>query len=375
MKILFTGGGTGGHFYPIIAVAEKINELAEKEKVLKTALYFVSDSPYDKQALFENDIEYREVTTGKLRRYFSLKNFSDLFKTFFGVLRAIGILFVIYPDVVFSKGGYASFPSVLAARILRIPVVIHESDSVPGRVSLWSAKFAERIAVSYQDAVKFFSKEKTAWTGQPIRKALREPAKEGAYEYLKLDSAVPVIFILGGSSGAVTINDAVLEILPTLCDNYQIIHQTGKMNFEEVQLRAKFALENHPYPERYMPFPFLDPLAMKMSAGAAALVISRAGSTIFEIASWGTPSIIIPIKREVSHDQTDNAFAYARAGACSVVEETNLTPHVLLQEIDDILLDPEKSKIMAEAAKVFSRGDAAETIAREIVNIALSHEK
>lgn len=375
MKILFTGGGTGGHFYPIIAIAEKINELAEKEKVLKTALYFVSDSPYDKRALFENDIEYREVSTGKLRRYFSPKNFSDLFKTFFGVLRAIAVMFAVYPDVVFSKGGYASFPSLVAARILRIPVVIHESDSVPGRVSLWSSKFASRIAVSYQDAVKFFPKEKTAWTGQPIRKAIREPAKEGAYEYLKLDPTVPVLFILGGSSGAVAINDAILGILPDLCDKYQIIHQTGKMNFEEVELRAKFALENHPYPERYMPFAFLDPLAMKMSAGAASLVISRAGSTIFEIASWGVPSIIIPISREVSHDQTDNAFAYARAGACSVVEESNLTPHVLLQEIDTILLDEEKSKTMTQAARVFSRGDAAETIAREIIDIALSHEK
>jgi UDP-N-acetylglucosamine--N-acetylmuramyl-(pentapeptide) pyrophosphoryl-undecaprenol N-acetylglucosamine transferase len=375
MKILFTGGGTGGHFYPIIAVAEKINQIADKEKILKTELFFMSDTPYDKEALFENGITFEEVATGKLRRYFSLKNFSDLFKTGFGVLRGLVLMFSIYPDVVFSKGGYAAFPALLAARVLGIPVIIHESDSTPGRVSKWSAKFAKRIAVSYEEAAGFFPKEKVAWTGQPIRQEIREKAMEGAYEYLRLDPSIPVLFIIGGSSGAQVINDAILSILPDLCDQYQIIHQTGTKNFQSMQINAGVALEHHMYRERYIPFGFLNPLAMKMAAGAATLVISRAGSTIFEIAAWGVPSIIIPIGEDVSHDQKKNAFSYARAGACIVVEEANLTPHVLLQEIDKIVSDDDRRKELAAAAKAFSRGDAAETIAREVVALALEHEK
>src|SRR3989344_502798 len=122
MKIVFTGGGTGGHFYPIIAVAERVNQIIDEEKILKAKLYYISDSPYDKEMLFENGLLYEEVKTGKMRTYFSLKNFSDIFKTFFGVINATFKMFSIYPDIVFGKGGYASFPTILAARILRIPV-------------------------------------------------------------------------------------------------------------------------------------------------------------------------------------------------------------------------------------------------------------
>src|SRR3990167_871131 len=169
MKIVFTGGGTGGHFYPIIAVAQRINQIIDHENILGAKLYYVSDSPYDKEMLFENGLLYEQINTGNMRTYFSLKNFSDIFKTFFGVINAIFKMFSIYPDVVFGKGGYASFPTILAARILRIPVLIHESDSVPGRVNKWAGRFAKRVAVSFKEAVNYFPKNKVAWTGHPIR--------------------------------------------------------------------------------------------------------------------------------------------------------------------------------------------------------------
>src|ERR1035437_5827831 len=133
MKIVFTGGGTGGHFFPIIAVVQKVNKIIDEDKLIGVKLYYMSDSPYDRATLFENNLLYEEVKSGKMRIYFSLKNFSDIFKVFFGTINAIFKIFSIYPDVVFGKGGYASFPVVLAARILRIPVMIHESDSAPGR--------------------------------------------------------------------------------------------------------------------------------------------------------------------------------------------------------------------------------------------------
>ena len=146
MKIVFTGGGTGGHFYPLIAVAQEINEVIKAEHLVAAKFYYFSDSPFDTRSLFENEIEYRSVKTGKVRRYFSIFNFYDTLKTLIGLLTAIWKLFWIYPDVVFSKGGYAAFPTLVAARFLRIPVMIHESDAHPGRVSVWSGKFARRIA-------------------------------------------------------------------------------------------------------------------------------------------------------------------------------------------------------------------------------------
>ncbi len=179
MKIVFTGGGTGGHFYPIIAVVQKVNQIIDHENIVSSKLYYFSDGPYDKEMLFENGLLFEQVLSGKMRTYFSFLNFLDYFKVFFGVINATFKLFSIFPDVVFGKGGYASFPTIFAARMLGIPVIIHESDSAPGRVNLWAGKFAKKVAVSFIEASDFFSKDKIAWTGQPIRteienKALKE---------------------------------------------------------------------------------------------------------------------------------------------------------------------------------------------------------
>lgn len=377
MRILFTGGGTGGHFYPIIAVAEKTNEVVSNRKILGAKLYFMSNAPYDKKALADNNITYIYSPAGKLRIYFSPKTILEVVKIGFGVLTATIKMFFIYPDVVFSKGGFGAFPALFAARILRIPVIIHESDSFPGRVSLWSAKFAQKIALSYQEASIYLKgyEDKVAWTGQPIRKEIMHPIKDGAYEYLGLDNNLPTILILGGSLGAVAVNDAVLNILPQLLEKYQVIHQIGKNNIEEVETRLKVVLNENPNKDRYKPVAFLNPLAMKMSAGVADLVISRAGSSIFEIATWGIPSIIIPIPEEISRDQKKNAFAYARAGACIVLEQNNITPTVFLNTIESIVDDESKKKELSAAAKRFARGDASQTIAEAIVDIAMSHYK
>lgn len=375
MRILFTGGGTGGHFYPIIAVAEKTNEVVSNRKILGAKLYFMSNAPYDKKALADNNITYVYSPAGKLRIYFSLKTILEVIKIGFGVITATIRVFFIYPDVIFSKGGYGAFPTLFAAKILRIPVIIHESDSFPGRVSLWSAKFAQKIALSYQEASVYLKgyESKIAWTGQPIRKEIMHPIKDGAYEYLGLDSTLPTILILGGSLGAMAINDAVLNVLPELLEKYQIIHQIGKNNMEEVETRLKVILDENPNKDRYKPVAFLNPLAMKMSAGIADLVISRAGSAIFEIATWGIPSIIIPIPEEISRDQMKNAFAYARAGGCIVLEQNNITPTVFLSTIESIVDDETKKSELSAAAKRFARGDAAQTIAEAIVDIAMSH--
>lgn len=379
MKILLTGGGTGGHFYPVIAVAAEINRLVRENRMIQPEIYFMSIDPYNAGLLYENDIIFKQISTGKIRRQLSvsniIQNFFDLFKTLFGSLSALVTVFDIYPDVVFGKGGYASFPAILAARILRIPVVIHESDTTPGKVNAWAGRFAKKIAISYPESAKFFPAGKAVNTGNPVRKELMDPLSVGAHEFLHLETGVPVIFVLTGSQGAQHINEAIMDILPTLVSKYQIIHQTGKRNIEIIKETAEIVLGKSEYKDRYKPFDYLNLLSMRMSAGAADIIISRAGSTIFEIASWGLPSIIIPIPEPTSHDQRTNAYAYARSGACVVIEEKNLTGHILVSEIDRLINNKDGRQKMSEAAKAFARRNSAELIAKEILEIAISHEK
>jgi UDP-N-acetylglucosamine--N-acetylmuramyl-(pentapeptide) pyrophosphoryl-undecaprenol N-acetylglucosamine transferase len=374
MRILFTGGGTGGHFYPIIAVAEALRDLVKEKRLLEPELFYMAPTPYDESVLYEQSITYKKIRAGKIRRYFSILNFFDLFKTGWGVLTAIWQVYRLYPDVVFGKGGYASFPVLFAARILGIPVVIHESDSVPGKVNLWAGKFARVIAVSYADAAKYFPSQKVAHTGNPIRKEVRAPISSGAREFLKIEENLPVILVLGGSLGSETINETVIEALPVLLERYAVIHQTGRQNIAASKATADAVLYKSTHKDRYKAFDYLSALALRMASGVASVVVSRAGSTIFEIAAWQVPSIIIPISEAVSHDQKSNAFAYARAGACEVIEENNLTANILESEIRRLIENPGDREKMILATKAFDKPEAAKLVAEEIVKIALSHE-
>lgn len=374
MKILLTGGGTGGHFYPLIAIAEKLIELSDKNKIVDMKLYYMSDSPYNKRMLFENGITYVQIPSGKMRRYFSIKNFFDMFSIAAGAFLGLISMFFIYPDVVISKGGYAAFPAVFAAKFLRIPVIVHESDSFPGKLNLWTSKFAQKIAISWPEAIEYLPKDKTALTGQPIRKDLLHGTKEGSHEFFKFDSKLPTILIIGGSQGAEIINNIILETLPQLTSKYQIIHQIGTKNIEDVTLRYKFIMKDNSSVSKYRPFDYMNNLTTRMAAGCADLVISRAGSAIFEIASWGTPSIIIPITNSNGDHQRKNAFNYARSGSCEVIEEINLTPNLLISLIDKLINDKEKLLQMQKNALAFSNPHAAEKIAQEAIDIAFTHE-
>jgi len=376
MKIMLTGGGTGGHFYPLIAIAEKLVELGDKNKIIDLKLYYMADKPYDRRMLYESNVDFIQVPSGKLRLYFSFKNFTDIFKTIIGLFVGFINMFFIYPDVVISKGGYAAFPAVFAARILRIPVIVHESDSYPGKMNLWTSKFAKYIAVSWPESSEFLPKEKVAYTGQPIREAILHGDINGAYENYDFSPSMPTILVIGGSQGAEKINNIIIEILPELLKKYQIIHQTGDKNIEEVRLRSKLYLEMDPlFYKRYYPIPYLNNLQTRMAAGISNLIISRAGSAIFEIASWKIPSIIIPITNSNGDHQRKNAWSYARAGACEVIEESNLTKHLLVSEIDKLLENEERLDQMKENASNFTKNDAAEKIAQMAINIAITHEK
>ncbi len=376
MKILFTGGGTGGHFYPIIATAEAIYQLSEEERLIEPKLVFMSDSPYDSELLRIENIVYKKIYAGKIRRYFSLLNITDFFKTIIGVFKAMAMVYSEMPDVVFGKGGYASFPVILAARIFRIPVVIHESDTIPGKVNKWAGKFAKSIAISFNEAAKFFPKEKVALTGTPVRKTILKTNPEQAREILNMETGTPTILVLGGSQGAQKINNILVDISSELVKNFQIIHQCGVKNEQETKSRLGVVLNKSEFKNRYRLYPYLDDSKLKSAASVADIVISRAGgSAIYEISAWGLPSIVIPIKNSAQNHQRENAYSFSKAGACEVIEETNLSPNVLLSEINRIFSDKKKLTEMSKAASGFAKPDAARKIAQQIINIALEHSK
>ncbi|MFA6297129.1 MAG: UDP-N-acetylglucosamine--N-acetylmuramyl-(pentapeptide) pyrophosphoryl-undecaprenol N-acetylglucosamine transferase [Candidatus Paceibacterota bacterium] len=379
MKIILTGGGTGGHFYPLIAVAEELQNVSAEKNILPPELFFLAPAPYNEAILAEHKINFIKIPAGKIRRYATIQNITDAFVTLKGFLKALWVVFRIYPDVVFAKGGFGSFPTLLAARILFIPIMIHDSDSKPGIVNAWAGKFADRVALSYPDAVNYFKKADTkgrvAWTGNPIRKEITEPIKEGSFETFGLEKNIPVILILGGSQGAQVINDAILDTLPYLLEEYQVIHQAGPKNFDAVKGQSEVTLERNPNKGRYKPFAYLTEDMMRRAAGVTSLVVSRAGSTIFEIAAWGLPSIIVPIPEKTSHDQRTNAYNYKRSGSCSVIEEENLRPEIIFAEVNRIMKHEDVKNAMIESTKKFARIDAGKTIAEALIDIGLSHEK
>jgi UDP-N-acetylglucosamine--N-acetylmuramyl-(pentapeptide) pyrophosphoryl-undecaprenol N-acetylglucosamine transferase len=368
MKIGLVGGGTGGHFYPLIAVAE---ELQASEA--KPDLFYFGPGPYDISALKNLNIKYVYCPAGKMRRYFSIQNFFDAFRNFFGVPVAIIKLFLIYPDVIFSKGGYTSIPVLLAARFLRIPIVIHESDAVPGRANKIATKAARYVAISYDDAAKFFPGEKTALTGIPLRREVIATSDD-PFAVLGIANDKPLIYVTGGSSGADRINNIIIRSLDTLLPHYRIFHQTGPANIEEMRLSAQSLLGNTPYLKDYYLEGKLEASTISALLQASALVITRAGSTtLFEIANHAKPSIVIPIPEDISRDQRTNAYAYARTGAATVIEEQNLTESLLAQEINTIIENTTKYQEMSVAAKSFYIEGSAKKISDILISIGQEH--
>lgn len=372
MRIGLVGGGTGGHFYPLIAIAEA---LRAQEAQLGSSLdiRYLGPTPYSEEALASCNITFTKIPAGKRRRYFSFLNYLDIFVTLWGVVVAFFKLLILYPDVIMSKGGYTSVPVVLAARILRIPVVIHESDTKVGAANKLASKSARYIAVAYPEAAQFFPSEKTALVGMPIRRSFFTP-HNNPHHVLGIPEDKPVIFVTGGSSGAERINTLILDSLDELLPHYTIIHQVGDANLFAVRETALARKLPEDQLARYFILGHLDNKSMTAALDAAALVISRAGSTtLFEIALKGKPSIIIPIPEGISHDQKTNAYTYAKTGAATVLEESNMTDSLLVSAINSIMQNELTYQTMQTAALNFTNAHAADTLATTLLNIAQEH--
>ncbi len=290
----------------------------------------------------------------------------------FGLLQALWQVWVVMPDVIFSKGGYGSVGTVFAGWLYRIPIIIHESDSIPGAANRSLARFASLIAVSFSEAAQYFPKDKTYFTGEATRDGFFKTASPEDRAAVNLTGSKPLVVVAGGSQGAEKINDIVLGVLPELLNRAEVVHQGGENNYADLKRQTELILKNSPEEIRrgYHLSGFLDETAYTAAFRSAALIVSRSGAgTIFEIAAAGRPSILIPLNAASRGEQKSNAYIFSKNGAAEVIEEGNLTPKLLLSVIGSILSSPEKSKTMGERAKEFASPQAAELIAQALLNL------
>ncbi|MBP7060987.1 MAG: undecaprenyldiphospho-muramoylpentapeptide beta-N-acetylglucosaminyltransferase [Candidatus Moranbacteria bacterium] len=366
-RIVLAGGVSGGHTFPLIAVA---HSLRKRFPDGVDFLFIGSKGQIESQSMADENIPAEYVWTGKIRRYFSLLNFSDPFKVPIGVIQALWKLFVYMPDVVFAKGGSASVPVVIAAWIYQIPVVIHDSDAVAGRANRFLARFATRIAIAYPSAEKYFPKGKTALTGNPVREEILQGDVARAMSTFGLGSQKPTLLILGGSQGATILNESVLRILPELLrQGIQIIHQTGKENYEAI---LNVVRENgiEPVTSGYVVRDFLTVTELADALAVASLVLSRAGAgSIAELAATKKAVILVPLLNAANDEQRMNAYDIAGIGGAIVLEEPNLGEHILLQKINELMSNQELRTAMGEKIHVFYHPDAADTLADGLATI------
>jgi len=365
MKIVFTGGGTGGHIFPIIAICRELRKIYPK-KDLKM-IYLGPKDEFGKILFSQEGIKVKTIMAGKIRRYFSFGSFflnliDIFFKIPFGFFQAFFYLFFSGPDLIFSKGGYGSIPTVLAGWFLGIPIFLHESDVSPGMANRFLSKLAIEIFVSFP-RTEYFSQKKMILVGNPIRREILTGSKEKAKELFKLSGEKPVILILGGSQGAQRINDVILVALPDILKEFELIHQAGTKNFNQVKKEAEVIVfdESKKY---YHLYPFLKEDELREAYAASDLIVGRAGSgTIFEIAALAKPSILIPLPEAAQNHQFKNAYNFAQKGATVVIEEINFTPGFFLGKIKYLFSHPSEMEKMRNSAKDFARPRAGKIIA------------
>ncbi len=320
-KIVLTGGGTAGHVTPNIALIPKLRELGYE------IYYFGSYDGIEKKLIADFDIPYFGIATGKFRRYFDPKNFSDPFRVVKGYSEARKKLKEIKPDVVFSKGGFVSVPVVRAAASLGIPCIIHESDMTPGLANKLCIPVAKKVCCNFPETMKLLPEEKAVLTGSPIREELAKGNKVAALDMCGFTANKPVVMVIGGSLGANAINQTVRQALPKLLEDFQVVHLCGKEKVDNLLLNV----------EGYKQFEYLK-AELKDVFAMADVVISRAGANaICELLALKKPNILIPLPAASSRgDQILNAKSFAEQGFSMVLDEDDLTENLLVEKVHEL---------------------------------------
>ncbi len=320
-KIVLTGGGTAGHVTPNIALLPSLQELGYEIH------YMGSYDGIEKKLIADFDIPYYGISTGKFRRYFDPKNFSDPFRVLKGYSEAKKILKQIKPDVVFSKGGFVSVPVVRAAASLKIPCIIHESDMTPGLANKLCIPVAYKVCCNFPETMSLIPEGKAVLTGSPIRKELALGNKIAALDMCGFTASKPVIMVIGGSQGAASVNTAVRQALPKLLEDFQIVHLCGKDKVDNLLLKV----------DGYKQFEYLKS-ELKDIFAMADIVISRAGANaICELLALHKPNILIPLPSASSRgDQLLNAKSFESQGFSIVIDEDYLTENLLIEKVQEL---------------------------------------
>lgn len=359
MRIVITGGGTSGHVVPALQVADA---LKRKDPTVEL-LWIGSFHGKERELVNARGISFRAIPTGKLRRYFSLQNFTDALNVPKGILAAGRILKQFKPQVVFSKGGSVSFPASVAAWMQNIPLVTHESDIVPGLANERLAWFATHIALTFPDTKHRFPAEKTVVTGIPIRQDIFNGSKDRARATFGLTDEKPVLLIIPGSQGSVRINEAVAEILPQLLEKFQVIHVVGEASYAEYLERYKDIIAHQVYRVfGYIGSDLPDAYAI------ADVVLARGGSSMFELAALGKRNLLVPLAESANNHQHENATYFHDLGISNVLLEKNLEPHLLYRNLVELMYNVDPAKV-TEAARSVIFPNAASDIANMILGL------
>lgn len=320
-RIVLTGGGTAGHVTPNIALIPKLKELGYDIH------YIGSYDGIEKRLIEEMGIPYYGISSGKLRRYFDVKNFSDPFKVAKGYFQARGLMKKLKPDIVFSKGGFVAVPVVLSAKSKHIPVIIHESDMTPGLANKLSLPSAACVCCNFPETLNYIPDGKAVLTGSPIRQELLKGDKERGRAFCHFNTEKPVIMVIGGSQGSVAVNNAIRGILPELLKKYQVIHLCGKGKIDS----SKEHLEG------YIQFEYIEKELTDLFA-LTDVCVSRAGANaICELLALRKPNLLIPLSANASRgDQILNAESFENQGFSEVLSEENLAPTIMLPVIDKL---------------------------------------
>jgi UDP-N-acetylglucosamine--N-acetylmuramyl-(pentapeptide) pyrophosphoryl-undecaprenol N-acetylglucosamine transferase len=375
MRILISGGGTGGHIYPALAVAHELRDRYGAE------ILFLGDvNGLETSIVPREGIRFSGITAGKLRRYLSLHTFRDLGRIPTGMRQALSVVAEFQPHAAFTSGGYVSVPAGMAARWHGVPLVVHQQDVSPNLANRLLTPIASRISVSFPESLRYFPKRRTSLAGNPVRDEVLSVAGRptaGFKREFEFDPADPVLLVTGGSQGARHLNQIVARALPRLLPRCQVLHISGELTYEEtLRLAEPHFLERPEQRSRYVLRPYLS-TKMPDALASSDIVLCRSGAaTLAELAVLGRPSILVPLPPGFTGSpQAVNAGMFRQAGAAEVVLDRDLTQERLETMLFDLLDNPARRTLMASAARTLAMPDAAATLAASVAELAIKRER
>lgn len=371
MRVLISGGGTGGHIYPALAVATRLRNEYQAD-----ILYLGSDDGLETRLIPDAGFRLAVIKAGKLQRFVSWSTVTGVARVPVGMFQALGIVRNFRPDVAFTSGGYVAVPAGLAVRLNGVPLLMHQQDVPPNLSNRLLAPLAERISVAFAESIQYFPARKTVQLGNPIRQAMldvRQVTPQQARVALGLAPDVPVVLVTGGSQGARHLNQVVCDALPELLPHCQVLQISGTYLFEETLARGKQRLSvvDDKTQQRYRLVAYMD-TEMPLALQAAELVVCRAGaSTLSELALLGKPSILVPLPPEIgSSPQEANAAMFGRVQAAEVIRNADLKPEELISRVKETIMSTTRLQRMAEAVRDFAKPEATRDIVETVVQMA-----